>query len=65
MQKKQVIVDRYEDLNNFIVHITDKSEVDCLYLIKSSTNLTVDQAIARTVEASNKKGVGLGKNDKF
>ena len=65
-QLEQVKVHKYKDKDNFLVEIADKKGDDSLFLIKSEKDLTVDEAVNRTVKAcENNKSAPLKKGDHF
>lgn len=58
-------MDRYTDPLNFLVHLSGKGGKDDIYLLKTSKNLSIDEAIAQVEAASLKNPIPLAKSDHF
>ena len=63
-QKKQLSVHSYKDRDNFCISIPDKSSSDCIYLIKTESEPTVDDVIKEAMIVEG-KGSPMKKPDLF
>ena len=63
-QKKQITVYRYNDQNNFLISIPDKSAKDSIFFLKTGKSMTVDEVINEVIKNEG-KGAPMLKDDLF